>query len=68
MLCSVSHGEIKQIQHSRREERIRSEKLCLFSSGHFLSDRECPLYFIVDKLTRRVVYVPLITRRGVMLT
>ena len=28
------------------------------SSGHFLPvDRECPLYFIMNKLTRTVVHV-----------
>ena len=51
-----------------KKDKVR-KAYCLFSSGHFLPvDRVCPVYFIVEKLTRRVVHISMITRRGVILT
>ena len=67
MLCSVSHGEINGYSTAGVKERIRSEKLfvCFPVVTFYLTVNAL---YIVDKLTRRVVHVPFITRRGQLLT
>ena len=59
MLCSVSHGEINGIQRNKCEERIKSEKLIVYFPvvTFYLLTVNALHIFVVDKLTRTVVYV-----------